>query len=433
MSYTPETAPFKRAILESGAPTARSIWWPTHPRHLIQFREFLVAAGVESVAEEAMLETLRTLPLSILMAAAQHVWAAYADSLCWPFQPAIDGAYHLEEHVAGNSNSTAAGLRARNNVTDVIRDLPLANWLNGTHLRIPVLTGYNTNEGAIFIPPLADTNEEFLAFFTALIPTLSAADLAALEALYPDPTSSSSSSSSPSFEYKTPIPDGYGRQWARLDAAYAHYAYICPVLLTAHFLSSPPRRQAAGDRTSTPVYVYRFAARAGAWDTANHAAEAPVVAHAMDEVDAYPGLLAVADAMHGAWARFVTRGDPNPSSTSSPGGGGGGLAEWPVFESPFTNASAPALLRRLHEDEDQEDQEGDDSRAAAAGAKLLTNIGKLVLFGEGNDERVEDGAGRRRSPGTPAQVTVLSDREKAQCQFWFGIAALSEGMGRRLS
>ena len=422
MFYTPETAPFKRAILESGAPTARAIWWPTHPRHLVQFREFLVAAGVEGVAEEALLETLRTLPLSTIIAATQSVWASYADSLCWPFQPVIDGAYHLEEHTTSTSNFTVSALRERN-ITDVIRDLPLTSWLNGTHLRIPVMTGFNTNEGTIFVPPLADTNDEFLAFFKTLIPELSDADLAALEALYPDPATSS-------HKYKTPIPDGYGRQWARLDAAYAHYAYICPVLHTAHFLSRPRRGSGAESDAKAPVYLYHFAARGGEWDTANHASEAPVVAHAMDEVGAHPGLLAVADAMHGAWARFVTRGgDPNPNPRSAAAGArrsDGALVEWPTFESPFTSASA--LPKRLHEDE--EDEEEDRAAAAAAVAKQK-GLGRLVLFGEGNNERVEDAG--RKSPGTPAKVINLSDEEKAQCNFWWDLAILSEGLGRRLS
>ncbi|KAL2021183.1 hypothetical protein VTK56DRAFT_7489 [Thermocarpiscus australiensis] len=379
--------PFAKAILESGATTARAVFYPTHPRHLVQFREFLIAAGAAGLPESDIFPHLRTLPLETIVHASKVVWDKYSDSVAWPFQPVIDGPNPLasSSSINNSSNSTA---------TPLIPDLPINSWRAGKHLRIPVLTGYNTNEGTIFIPHQASSSADFRAFFQNLIPSLTPADLDELEALYPDPVAD------PTSRYARGVPPGKGRQWARLDAAYAHYAYICPVLQTAHFLSR------AGVRN---VYVYRYAATA-MWGAANHGDEAPVVAHDMSvlgpggKAARMPGLQAVAREMHGRWARFVASpaGDPNWNLDGiGEGGGEGGKVEWPAFVSPFGGG-------------------GDETGGASDGS-----AGRVLVFGEGNNERH---GGRNR--GTPVKVEALSELERKACRFWWERVALSEGLGR---
>lgn len=398
--------PFAKAILESGATTARAVLYPTHPRHQVQFREFLVAAGVAGVPESDIFAHLRTLPVETIVRASKIVWDKYVDSVTWPFQPVIDGPNPYANSSRHHHDHTpSAPLR-------LIPDLPINSWRAGRHLRIPVITGYSTNEGTMFIPPEADTNAEFRAFFQILIPTLTPADLDELEALYPDPATAQ-----PGSERYRDVPPGKGRQWARLDAAYSDYAYICPVLQTAHFLS----RAGVGH-----VYVYRYAATA-LWGTANHGDEAPVVAHDMDALGrGRPGLLAIADAMSSRFARFVASkvGSPNPNPDPDPdpdgdhdhgelgvdrnknrnrnsdgGGGGGGDGDsalgpaWPAFESPFEGGTGSA---------------------------------KVMVFGEGNNER--SGGARL---GVPASVESLSDLQRRACRFWWDRIVLSEGTGMR--
>ncbi|OIW27515.1 alpha/beta-hydrolase [Coniochaeta ligniaria NRRL 30616] len=367
------SVPFAKAILESGATTARATFYPTHHRHLIQFREFLVAAGIEGVPESSIFPTLRTLPAATILKASKALWNKYEPSVTWPFQPVIDGPNSL-------SNSS----HSNTSVDAVIPDLPLLSWQQGRHLSIPVLTGFNTNEGTLFIPEKANTTADFRSFFSALIPGFSPADLDALEALYPDPVTDASS------PYKA-VPEGKGAQWTRLDAAYSHYAYICPVLQTAHFLStySP---SASNPSFSNPVYVYRYAA-ASRWGTANHGDEAPVVAHDMlnrTAAAARPGLRKVADAMHAAWVNFVVSpaGDPNPVSGQAGG--------WPAFVSPFGGRGK----------------------------------GEIVVFGEGNDERWTEKGGK--SAGTPVGLEALTEWELERCRFWWDRVELSEGVGKRL-
>lgn len=417
-SHASTPVPFAKAILESGATTARATFYPTHPRHLIQFREFLVAAGMEGVPESAIFSTLRTLPAATILKASKSLWNKYEPSVTWPFQPVIDGPNALSNSSHANTSTEA-----------VIPDLPLLLWQQGHHLTVPVLTGFNTNEGTLFIPQKANTTAEFRSFFSTLIPGFSPADLDALEALYPDPVTNSSS------PYKA-VPAGMGAQWTRLDAAYSHYAYICPVLQTAHFLStsspSPTTpsfsksahnsyglsrstgETATSPSKGSPVYVYRYAA-ASKWGTANHGDEAPVVAHDMlvisppasssssqsstsqnNQTSARPGLRKVADAMHGAWVNFIVSpsGDPNPV----PVGGGEEEGEWPVFVSPL----------------------GAEGKAR----------GRIIVFGEGNDERWTEK--RVKSAGTPVRLETLTDWDLERCRFWWDRAELSEGIGKKL-
>ncbi len=239
----------------------------------------------------------------------------------------------------------------------------------------------------MFVPKQAYTNNAFHDFFQTLIPTLSAADHKALDALYPDPATNGSS------PYR-PVPRGYGQQWARLDAAYGHYAYICPVLQTAHFLSTNTSASA-----SSKVYVFEFAARSGQTGTANHGDAQTVIGHNLNYPARVPGLVRVSDAMHGAWARFVARGDPNPIAANAT------TVPWEPFMSPITTSSPTG---------EEKEEEG-------------RQRGRLMVFGEGNDERM--GPWGRGHPGTPTRMRNLSEYELQQCRFWWDRVELSQGLG----
>ncbi|KAK4101421.1 alpha/beta-hydrolase [Parathielavia hyrcaniae] len=373
-SRSPTKVPFVKAILESGATTARAVFYPTHPRHLSQYREFLAAVGAVGVPESDIFSHLRGLPLETIVRAAKVVWDKYANSVTWPFQPVIDGP-----------NPFAHSSRAALTTPPLIPDLPIKSWHSRSHLRIPIITGYNTNEGTGFIPPRANTVAEFRTFFQGLIPSLTQPDMDKLESLYPDPVAH------PGHGRYVTVPRGMGKQWARLDAAYSHYAYICPVLQTAYYMA------ASG---VADVYVYRYAATA-AFGRSNHGDEAPVVAHDMGELGAgRDGLLEVADAMHGKWARFVTSAlnTPNNDADGDEDGDGKGV-EWPAFVSPLA--------------EDGQKKEGGGT-------------GKMMVFGEGNNER---GGGSNR--GVPAKVVEMTELEKEACRFWWERVWLSQGLGKR--
>ncbi|KAK7746890.1 hypothetical protein SLS53_002078 [Cytospora paraplurivora] len=433
-SYTTtDHAPFHRAIMESGGATARATLSPTHPRTESQFREFLAACGIQPdhIPADQTFPLLRSLPLATILSASGSVFARYQDPIRWPFQPVVE--------------------RARDGDA-IIRDLPIRALRRGDHAKVPVLAGFNTNEGTVFTSPAVETDDDFLRKFTAMIPGLTAADLRRLSALYPDPVAD------PSSPYAR-VPPGYGRQWARYEAAYAHYAYVCPVLQTGHFYSggSGDNNGEDEDKDPPPVWIYHFAAlaRPDLGGKANHCDEAAVVAHDMAAIGPHPGLVRIADAMHGAWARFVATGDPNPAhiddgvqraataitttttttpttptptpttptttttTTPTPATPTSttttSMPFWPRFTSPLvgdTETSPGRYLRR---------RDGDGAEAS----------GRVMMFGLGNDERL-GGAGRG-TPGLPATVVRLTDGEVERCRFWWERVELSEGMGRRLS
>lgn len=181
-------------------------------------------------------------------------------------------------------------------------------------------------------------------------------------------------------------------------------------------------------KNADPVKQYHFAAlsRPDFGGKANHVDEAALVAHDMAAIGGFPGLVKTADAMHGAWTRFVATGDPNPahidreakedrfSSPSSPSASASGSTPfWPRFSSPLMGDTvlAPGRLRRKGR------SEGDE-------------CGRVMMFGLGNDERM--GAAGRSTPGLPATVVRMTETEVEKCRFWWERVELSEGMGGRL-
>ncbi|KAH7320897.1 Alpha/Beta hydrolase protein [Stachybotrys elegans] len=332
----PSPLPFRKAILESGSATARSTLSAAHPRVASQLRQLLAQChGIP----------LSSIPVDMLLDAALSVFAQQVPSVSWPFQPVVD-----------------------NRPGSLLPDTPLNMWADMLSRRggaaaagMSVITGFCSHEGSSFIRGKASTNEDFRAFFAALIPAMTAADLDALEALYPDPVTDSTS------PYSNV---GFGPpQQRRLYEAYGHYAYICPILHTAHLLS----------RAGARVYVYEYAAVSSPLRTAGHGDHAPVLSHGMVGLRYRPGLAAVADEMGRRWASFAAAED------------GDLRGGWPAFQSPLAG--------------------GD---------------GTLLVFGEGNDE-----AAGGRNPGVPVRERRLTERELEQCRFWWDRMELSEGMGER--
>lgn len=429
-SYTdPATAPFQGAIMESGGPTARATLSPAHPRTESQWREFLFETGIDTTLPPDQLFThLRTLPLEIILRASNAVFARYQDPIRWPFQPVIE------------SDGTNGNL---------ITDLPINSFRRGKYLPIPILTGFNTNEGTMFCSPRVETHGDFVNKFTTMIPGLQASDIQALTTVYPDPVTEPNRR-----PYYGDVPPGFGRQWTRYEAAYAHYAYICPVLQTGHFYSSssnrfnktPPQATSSSPSSSlsaldkvgggsedeaAPIWIYHFAAlsRPDFGGKANHVDEAVLVSHDMGAIGQFPGLVATSDVMHGAWVRFIATGNPNPNPgltstiTSIKESGRGGEPEWwPRFQSPLIGddeASPGQFVQRRR------------PRTSSDGEEKGSNLwrdGEVMMFGADNDERM---GGTNR--GTPAQVVRLSEGEVDECRFWWERVELSEGMGRKLA
>lgn len=281
MHLTPGKKPlFHRVIIESGAATSRAVRPPTAPLHEAQFADFLAEAGVpQDLAEADIFPFLRAQPSEVVQRAQIAVFDKYNPSLQWAFQPVIDG--------------------------DVIPRPPLASWQAGAWHRVPILTGFQRNEGSLYVDKAMRASDQFVAFFRALLPLLSDEDLATIDALYPDPATQTDS---PYREDRA----GVGAQYKRVEAAYGHYAYVAPVRQTAEFASA----------SSSRVYLYQWAAVSTVLNGAQHADNMRYEVCDPKVVGVSANQAELARTVNSYVTNFIATGDPN----------GAGLAHWATYD-----------------------------------------------------------------------------------------------------
>ena len=209
----------------------------------------------------------------------------YNRSVRWPFQPVIDGPGGM------------------------IPVAPISAWKAGTFHRLPILTGFNTNEGSMFVLANASKSEDFTDFFQTLLPSLAKYDVDLLNEIYPDPLLGRDE------RYKESR-EGLGAQFTRLEQAYGHFAYIAPVLQTALYASSPPHTSSLPNksmvaRESPPLYLYQFALPTNSTLLAYHGSHAQFITHNPEVLRLSSTIVKVSHTMHAYWTSFILTGDPN--------------------------------------------------------------------------------------------------------------------------
>ena len=231
MNYQEGKKPkFHRVVIESGAPTSRAVRKPDAEIHEMQFADFLKEVECPSSLPESEIFTyLRKLPTSAIAKAQTKVFQKYNPSLRWAFQPVIDN--------------------------EIIRRRPIDAWRTGKWHKMPIMTGFQGNEGSLYVNKNMSTSADFLGFWKTLLPQMSEDDIQTINRLYPDPTEV------PESIYKeTRLEHGVGPMYKRIEAAYAHYAYVAPVRQTAFYASQ-----------DTPVYLYHWAMKRDIVYVARHA------------------------------------------------------------------------------------------------------------------------------------------------------------------
>lgn len=276
MHFTEGVKPlFNRVVIESGAPTSRAVRPYDAPVHEAQFKDFLAAAGVPvDLPESEIFSFLRSQPSEVIQEAQISVFDKYNPSLKWAFQPVIDGK--------------------------VIPRPPLDTWRLGKWHKVPIMTGFQRNEGSLYVKKGMSESREFTQFFRELLPLLSEDDLATIDRLYPDPAEVADS------PYKEDR-EGVGAQYKRIEAAYGHYAYVAPVRQTAEFASE-----------ASPVYVYQWAAISTVLNGAQHAdnmryevCDPKVMAVSENQAE-------LAKTINSYVTHFITQGDPNAKASGKP-------------------------------------------------------------------------------------------------------------------
>ncbi|KAF3492378.1 acetylcholinesterase [Arthroderma uncinatum] len=327
---------FHRALLESGATTARAVYPYNAPLPEVQFSEFVVAAGCSNAHGADIISCLRKQPVETVGQASIDIFNRYNPSDRWAFQPVIDG--------------------------DIIKEAPIHAWASKQWNKVPILTGFNTDEGSPFAPSDLDSSAAFTKFFKELIPAMSSEDVNTLNKLYPDPKTVKSS------PYIDTRPIKVGSQYKRATAAYGQYAYICPIQQTAYLASVAQK---------PPVFLYHWAVNKTLKGGASHGDQA--------EYELYnPGVRRISKTqeqisgfLHAYFTSFVTTGDPN----------------------------------------------GIKGRYASRPKWIPFNVGSkdsVMILGEGNDERAGG-----HNLGISAKLGNIS-YTKAECDFWWKRSILSE-------
>lgn len=276
MHYEEGQAPlFRRVVIESGAPTSRAVRPYNAPLHEQQFQDFLAATGCpKDLPEAEVFPYLRSLPADIVTSAQTAVFDQYNPSLRWAFQPIVDG--------------------------EIISRPPLETWLSGKWHRVPIMTGFSRNEGSLYVDKTMYKPSQFTNFFAELLPLLSQADIDTIDQLYPDP---SREPDSPYVEDRK----GLGAQYKRIEAAYAHYAYVAPVRQTAELASAS---------MSSPVYLYQWALESSIVEGARHGDNMlyEVVDPALCKMS--PSQAELARTTNAYITSFIATGDPNQGDVS---------------------------------------------------------------------------------------------------------------------
>jgi triacylglycerol lipase len=226
------------------------------------------------------------------------------------------------------------------------------------------MTGHTTNEGTYYVPEKLESSQGFTDFWHTLLPHYSKEDLATINALYPDPAIEASS---PYTETRDMEALGIGPQFKRVEASYAHYAYVCPVRQTADLASSGQE---------SPVWVYHWALNKTVKGGANHGDNMYYESFQDEVTTISEAQREVSGVYHAYVTSFITGGDPNLIK-----GTFGGRPKWEPYG-----------------------REGE----------------RVITFGKGNDERA-GGNGK----GVVAQM-VGSEWIEQQCNFWWKKSADTE-------
>lgn len=262
---------FHKAAIESGGITSRAVHPYDSRLHETQFRELVTEIECETRPESELLACLRAASFEAITDGQAAVFAKYNPSVRWAWQPVMDN--------------------------DIISRRPLDTWHSGNWNKVPILTGFNSNEGYFYVPKNMSKPGEFDDFFATLLPQLSEKEAQTLSALYADP---SKDLDSPYLETRVaPL----GPQFKRVEAAYGQYAYVCPVRQTAIYGSA--------SAVDPPVYLYHWAQNRSVIAGANHGDQ--MWYETMD-----PGVRAVSPTQeelagwfHGYVSSFIISGDPN--------------------------------------------------------------------------------------------------------------------------
>lgn len=211
-------------------------------------------------------------------------------------------------------NGTAAGSFFPYVDGDLIQESLYAQLLNGAFVKVPIITGTNSDEGIFTAIGInINTDAEFRIGAAAYG---SNSSVPFLEVLYPNIPAAGIP------EMWTTPPAGRGSQTKRWAALSGDFTFVAPRRLTCQSWS----------KHNVTAYCYRFNGRVANLPGSTHYVEVPYVFYNLGRMAFTGGADAVppsyrdtAKTMSNMWVSFFTTHDPN-------GHGANGTAEWPRYE-----------------------------------------------------------------------------------------------------
>ncbi|RVX71369.1 hypothetical protein B0A52_04943 [Exophiala mesophila] len=249
---------FHRAIMESGGPFSRALHPYNSTLNEEQFQTFMSEVNCTDI------KCLRKANITNILNASDTVFSRWSPSLRWAWQPVIDG--------------------------ELVPGRPLEN----TPRNVTILTGFNTNEGSLFVPQNLSTSTEFDTFFNILLPQLNRTTVNTTGATTPI-VNETVAEIYPEKEYVEWRK--VGKQFRRLEAAYGQYAYSCAVRQNAAVFEN--------------VYLYHWAVNRTVLGGASHGDQVSYETMSNDVRRISSTQRQLARLFHGYITSFIVHGDPN--------------------------------------------------------------------------------------------------------------------------
>lgn len=258
---------FHQAVLDSGSAVSRNPSPFDSKVPETQFKDFVVESGCGDRPDDQFMACLRDKEAEEIVKASTAVFGRHSNSE-YAFQPVIDG--------------------------DLIAKAPADAWAAGEWNKVPLFTGFSTDEASTFVPSAMDTAEEYIDYFKSRAPKMTDSDFDTLDELYPDPLVH------PDSPYKETRPIDVGSQFKRLVSSYGHYRYICPAKQTAHYAADDVR-----------VYLHSWPMPDTLKYGANHGVLVPYQVYHTDRCGGTAAHKKLAGYAHAYYTSFITTGDPN--------------------------------------------------------------------------------------------------------------------------
>ena len=232
----------------------------------------------------------------------------------------------------GQQFAALAGVDAFGPVVDgdFFPDVPSALFKSGRFTKVPMIIGWNEDDGSLFAPATISTQDELVAHLLKLVPGFSKATIKRVLSLYP------------TSDFQD-FPDvNLTAQWSRASRIVRELEFVCPSLFVALQVANHQSHHASDDffeaalgsqkplenknTPSAPIFLYHLNqtslgtvldAQGLTFLGISHTADIPYVFDEVSRFNDSATNILLAKQMSGSWSRFASTGVPSSSKGAS--------------------------------------------------------------------------------------------------------------------